>query len=63
MVEGKVVDICIQQDMIKYIRKLYQGQGRAHECNMISHNIEGDLTSLVLYLPQAGTAWDGVQES
>ena len=62
MVEVEVVYIWIQQVMLKYSRKLSQGQGRVHEYNTISHNVEGELTSLVLYLLQDGTAWEIVQE-
>ena len=62
MVEGKVVDRWIQQGMLKYIRKLSQGRGLVHECDTILYNVKGGLKSLVLYLPQAGTAWDGVQD-
>ena len=62
VVEDKVFDKWIQQGMIKYSRNLSQFWEWVHYCNKISHILEGGLTSLVLYLPQAGTAWEGVQD-
>ena len=49
--------------MLKYIYKYSQGWVWVHECDTISYNVEGLLTSLVLYLPQARTAWVRVQDS
>ena len=63
MVEGEVVDRWIQRGMLKYSRKLSQGGLLVHECDNILHNVEGGLTSLVLYIPQARRAWEGVQDS
>ena len=52
MVEGEVVDRWIQQGMIKYSLKLSQGRVSVHECDTISYNVKGGITSLVLYHPQ-----------
>ena len=49
--------------MLKYRLKLSQGQVWVHDCDTILHNVKGELTSLVLYLMQAGNALDIVQGS
>ena len=48
--------------MLKYSLKLSQGRGWVHKCDTILHKIKGGLNSLVLYLPQDRTDWDGVKD-
>ena len=62
MVEGEVVDKWIKLGMLKYSLRLSQDRGWVHECDTISHNFEGELNTLVLYLPQSGTTWHLLQD-
>ena len=60
--EGEVVDKWILIGMLKESHTLSQGWGLVHEWDTISHNSEGGIISLVLYLPQDRSAWGRVQD-